>query len=44
VRMTVQRSAWKPLSDSSLLSYRCQFCGRPCGVFSRLDFLRERRR
>ena len=31
-------------SGSSALAYCCQFCGRACGVFSRLEFLRERRR
>jgi hypothetical protein len=33
-----------PTSRSRDASYRCHFCGRALGTFTRLDFLRERRR
>lgn len=33
-----------PSTRCSAPSYRCLFCGRALGAFSRLDFLRERRR
>jgi hypothetical protein len=34
----------KPSAGSSSLPRHCHFCGRACGVFARLEFLRERRR